>query len=124
MLKLGDLNFDDYIKNNKDFNIHPKLSEIYKGFPSTISDLKNIILYGPSGVGKYTQMLSLIRRYSPSELKYEKKITITFNKSVYYYKISDVHFEIDMALLGCQSKLLWNDIFTLIIDILITRTDK
>lgn len=124
MLKLGDLSFDDYIKNNNDFNLHNKLSEIYKKFPSNIGDLKNIILYGPPGVGKYTQMLSLIHKYSPSGLKYEKKITITFNKSVYYYKISDIHFEIDMALLGCQSKLLWNDIFILITDILITRPDK
>lgn len=117
MLKLGDLSFDDYIKNNNDFNLHNKLSEIYQKFPSNIGDLKNIILYGPPGVGKYTQMLSLIHKYSPSGLKYEKKITITFNKSVYYYKISDIHFEIDMELLGCNSKTLWHDIFNSIIDI-------
>lgn len=39
-----------------------------------------MIIYGPSGVGKYTQMLSILQNYSPSKLKYDKKIFITFEK--------------------------------------------
>lgn len=123
-MKLGNINFDDYIKNINEANLHPKLAEKYKKIPKNMSELKNMIFYGPSGVGKYTQMLSFIKSYSGSELKYEKKISITFNKSIYSYKISDIHFEIDMALLGCQSKLLWNEIYTHIIDILLTRPNK
>ena len=38
-----------------------KLDKIFNTFPKNIRDLKNIIFYGPSGVGKYTQMLKSIR---------------------------------------------------------------
>ena len=98
--------------------MHTKIAKLYDNFPDELSKFKNLIMYGPSGVGKYSQMLFAIKRYSPSDLKYEKKISINFNKTSYYFKISDIHYEIDMALLGCQSKLLWNDIYNLIIDII------
>jgi Cdc6-like AAA superfamily ATPase len=114
-MKFYESHFEEYIQNP---SIHNKLNKIYEKFPSNLKDLKNIILYGPSGVGKYTQMLYIIKPYSPSELKYEKKISITCNKSLYYFKISDIHYEIDMSLLGCQSKLLWNEFFSQIIDII------
>jgi hypothetical protein len=42
----------------------------------------------------------------------------------YYFKISDVHFEVDMALLGCNAKLLWNEIYTNVVDVLSARTNK
>jgi hypothetical protein len=69
-------------------------------------------------------MLKLIKNYSPSELKYEKKISVTFNKQQYFFKISDIHYEIDMSLIGCNSKLLWHDIYQQIIDIISAKTDK
>jgi hypothetical protein len=69
-------------------------------------------------------MLKSIRQYSPSELKYEKKISLTYNKQQYFFKISDIHYEIDMSLLGCNSKLLWHEIYQQIIDIISAKTDK
>jgi hypothetical protein len=69
-------------------------------------------------------MLKAIKRYSPTELKYEKKISLTFNKQQYFFKISDIHYEIDMSLLGCNSKLLWHDIFLQIVDIISAKTEK
>ena len=93
-------------------------------FPNKLSDLRNLIFYGPKGVGKYTQMLVALSRYSPTALKYEKKVTVTLNKHAFLMKISDVHFEIDMALLGCQAKLLWHEIYSQIIDIILARTDN
>jgi hypothetical protein len=124
-MKLYDNHFEDYIKNNKERSLHPKLSKLYDdSFPKTLKDLKNIIFYGPKGVGKYTQMLTAIHRYSPSLLKYEKRISIPFNKSIYFIKISDIHFEVDMSLLGCNSKLLWNEIFNQIIDIIMTKSNN
>jgi DNA polymerase III delta prime subunit len=114
-MKFYESHFEDYLQNT---NLHPKLKNIYDKFPSDINKLKNLIFYGPSGIGKYTQVLSAIKKYSPSELKYEKKISINFNKNIYYFKISDIHYEIDMSLLGCQSKLLWNEIFLQIIEII------
>jgi DNA polymerase III delta prime subunit len=124
-MKFYDTHFSDYIKSNKEMSLHPKLTKMYADtFPKTLKDLKNIIFYGPKGVGKYTQMLSAIKRYSPSELKYEKKISVSFNKSIYFFKISDIHFEIDMSILGCNSKLLWNEIYNQIIDIILAKTDN
>ena len=114
--------FDDYLQQNKKHSMHPKLCALYKKFPSTIHNLKNLIFYGPSGVGKYTQMLSCIQKYSPSELKYEKRLTVNFNKEQYLIKMSDIHFEIDMSLLGCNAKLLWNEIYSQIIDVIVSSS--
>ena len=123
-MKFLETHFEDYINSSQINNLHPKLEKIFQKFPSKISLLKNVIFYGPSGVGKYTQMLRSIKKYSPSELKYEKKITITFNKQSFFLKISDIHFEVDMALLGCNSKLLWHEIYQQLIDIISAKTEK
>jgi hypothetical protein len=124
-MKFYDTHFEDYIKSNKEQSLHPKLSKLYnETFPKTLKELKNIIFYGPKGVGKYTQMLAAIKRYSPSDLKYEKKISVSFNKSIYFFKISDIHFEIDMSILGCNSKLLWNEIYNQVIDIILAKSDN
>jgi hypothetical protein len=93
-------------------------------FPDSMNNLRNLIFYGPSGTGKYTQVLSCISKYSPTRLKYEKRLTVTFNKETYFIKISDVHFEIDMSLLGCTSKLLWNEMHTQIVDVISARPDS
>jgi adenylate kinase family enzyme len=123
-MKFYETHFENYLLENKRFNLHPKLDKIYESLPIQINKLKNIIFYGPSGIGKYTQALKCIKKYSPTELKYEKKITLSFNKQNYFFKISDVHFEIDMSLLGCNSKLLWHEIYQQIIDIISAKTDK
>jgi len=112
--------FDDYIQKHKKQSMHPKLNSLYSNFPTTLREFKNLIFYGPNGVGKYTQVLSCIQKYSPSELKYEKRLTITYDKEEYLIKMSDVHFEVDMALLGCNAKLLWNEIYTQITDVVIS----
>jgi DNA replication protein DnaC len=73
-MKFLETHFEDYLQTSQKQNLHPKLEKIFNKFPNKLADLKNIIFYGPSGVGKYTQMLKSIKKYSPSELKYEKKI--------------------------------------------------
>lgn len=123
-MKFLSTHFDDYIQNYNKCPLHSSLKKVYASYPSDLNDLKNIIFYGPAGVGKYTQMLACIKKYSPSELKYEKRLTCVYNKTNYFFKISDVHFEIDMALLGCNAKLLWNEIYINIIDVLSSRTNK
>lgn len=123
-MKFYETHFEEYIQENKRVNLHPKLDKIYEKFPKTLEEFKNVIFYGPSGSGKYTQMLKSIKGYSPSELKYEKKISLTYNKQQYFFKISDIHYEIDMSLLGCNSKLLWHEIYQQIIDIISAKTDK
>ena len=123
-MKFYQTHFDEYLQSNKRENLHPKLDKLFKKLPNSCSQLGNMIFYGPSGTGKYTQMLKCIKRYSPSELKYEKKITVVFNKQNFFFKISDIHYEIDMALLGCNAKLVWHEIHRQIIDIVSCKTDK
>ena len=47
-----------------------------------------------------------------------------YNKQQHFFKISDIHYEIDMSLLGCNAKMLWHDIYQQIIDILSTKIEK
>ena len=124
MMKFYETHFEDYISANNEKSLHPALSETYKKFPAKLTELKNLIFYGPKGVGKYTQMLAAIKNYSPSGLKYEKKLSVTYNKNVYFFKISDIHYEIDMSLIGCNSKILWNETYNQIIDIILSKNEK
>jgi len=162
-MKYYETSYDEYLHSYEKYNLHPELNYIKKDLSKSIYDFKNIILYGPPGVGKYTQMLSILQNYSPSKLKYDKKIFITFEKQEkktkstttsmvtssskssyikkksannntiqikkekkheYVYRISDIHYEIDMATLGCNSKLIWHDLFFQIVDIISVSTDK
>jgi hypothetical protein len=180
-MKYYETSYDEYISSYEKYNLHPELDYIKKELPKNINDFKNIIIYGAPGVGKYTQTLSILHAYSPTKLKYDKKIYITYEKQEkksktssiitststststsntststctnissdttintkkknnvptstnsnsakiqmkkqdkkqeYMYRISDIHYEIDMATLGCNSKLLWHDLFFQIIDI-------
>ena len=123
-MKFYETHFEEYITENNRVNLHPKLDKIYEKFPKSLDQLKNLIFFGPNGTGEYTQMLKSIKKYSPTELKYEKKLSLTYNKQQYFFKISDIHYEIDMSLLGCNSKLLWHEIYQQIIDIISAKTDK
>jgi len=107
--------FEDYVQSK-----HKQKFQL----PSDIHDMTNLIFYGPSGTGKYTQMLKSIQPLSPSKLKYEKRLNVTFNKEIYLFKISDIHYEVDMALLGCNSKLLWHDVYMQIVDVVSSKTEK
>lgn len=123
-MKFYETHFEEYISENNRSNLHPKLDKIYANFPTSIEKLKNIIFYGPCGTGKYTQMLKSIKKYSISDLKYERKISIVYNKLPYFFKVSDIHYEVDMSLLGCNSKVLWHEIYQQIIDIISAKIDK
>jgi len=123
-MKFLDSHYEEYIQSVNNVSLHPTLTKKLQSFPDNLNEVKNVIFYGPSGVGKYSQVLNCIKKYSNSELKYEKKLTVSFNKNNYFFKISDIHFEIDMSLLGCNSKLLWNEIYINIIDVLSARVNK
>jgi hypothetical protein len=123
-MKFYESHFEEYASENNRVNLHPKLDKIYEKFPKSIQEFKNVIFYGPSGTGKYTQMLKSIKKYSISDLKYERKISVTYNKQQYFFKVSDIHYEIDMSLLGCNSKMLWHEIYQQIVDIISAKPDK
>ena len=123
-MKFLETKFEDYTHKCDKHNIHKKESELLNIYDS-LTTLNNLIFYGKSGIGKYSQMLHFIKKFSPSELKYERKIRYKFNnKYEYTFKISDIHFEIDMELLGCNSKLLFNELYYHIIDVCQSKGTK
>jgi hypothetical protein len=123
-LKCFETTFHDYIYKKN--NLHSYLQPIYKGILDVDKNQisKNIIFYGPPGIGKYTQVLNYIKHYSKSNLKYERKLKFIKNKRDYIFKISDIHFEIDIELLGCNAKVLWNIIYYQIVEIISSRSNK
>jgi hypothetical protein len=123
-MKFHETTFEEYISAVTKFNLHPELAQLADKLPSKLSSFGNLIVYGPSGIGKYSQVLKLLRPYSPSELKYDKKLTMQNDKLEYTYRISDIHYEIDMALLGCNSVLVWHEVFTQIVDIVSLKQEK
>lgn len=121
-MKFFETHFTDYVSRIQAYSLHPVIKKSFSSFPTDIQCLPNIIMHGPSGVGKYSHALYFISRYSPSHLKYEKRIAVSYNKDTFFMKISDCHFEVDMSLLGCNSKHLWNEIYNQIQDIVGSRS--
>lgn len=115
--------YNDYIKGVDEHNLHPYLNDLYTDIP--FENIRNTIFYGKKGIGKYSQVLNIIRKFSKSNLNYLKKVIIPLvNKDDYVIKISDIHYEVDMNLLGCNSRTLWNDIYNQIIEIIMSSQEK
>jgi hypothetical protein len=124
-MKFYETTTDEYIHSIDKYNLHEELIDVYQTcFPSSLKQFENIIVYGPVGSGKYSQILYFLKKYSPSELKYEKKINVQSEKQNYTFHISDIHYEIDMSFLGCNSKNLWHDIYFQIVDIVSVKPEK
>jgi hypothetical protein len=122
-MKLYETHYEEYLNAVNQYNIHPELNPIINKIHNN-SAFDNLIVYGPTGVGKYSQVLKILQPYSSSFLKYDKKIKIQTDKHSFIYKISDIHYEVDMSLLGCNSKMLWHEIFLQIVDIISVKSNK
>lgn len=110
-----------YIESLDKTNLHSDYKTLFNSYYETLNDnpCRHYIFYGPPGVGKYSQLLYFLSLFSKSKLSYEKKITIQINKTnEYITKISDVHYEIDISLLGCNSKSSFHAIYNEIVNIL------
>lgn len=116
-MKIHETTFEEHILSVKNSNRHPECCHV--GFPET-----NRIFYGPKGAGKYSQALYSICGCSPSGLKYEKRMTLQTEKGDYTFRFSDVHYEIDMSLLGCNSKVLWDAFFQQVVEIVSVQPEK
>ena len=127
--KMEILDFNHYVQRVKQANLHPKQVphlEIYTSCP--LKNMNHLIFYGPPGIGKYSQVLNFVSVFSANELKYEKKISIAdeTNPKVQLFKtkVSDIHYEIDLALLGCLSKSVWHTIYSQFVEIILTKPHK
>lgn len=114
IMKFYETHYDDYDRSVKIVNFHPPFTHLFQ----------NYVFYGPPGVGKYSQMIHLIKNFSPSGLKFENKIFSNVEKHEFFINISDIHYEVDMSLLGCNSKIIWHDIFLQITDIISLKPHK
>lgn len=124
-MKCLESKFEEYIENVKKNNFHKYLNKTLNKYGDDISNLNHTIFYGKKGIGKYSQALNFIKRYSHTELKYERKMNYKYNnKYDYTFKLSDIHFEIDVEMLGCNAKLLYNELFYHILSIFITMQRK
>ena len=67
--------FFSLILYSKKSNINNKYNKYIDSICASgyLKNISNIILYGPPGVGKYTESLKIIEYFSPSKLKYKKK---------------------------------------------------
>ncbi len=86
-MKFYETHYEDYLQSLHHFNLHPELTHHFSKFPTQLSLLSNLIFYGPPGVGKYTQVLNIIQRYSPTGLSYDKKICMQNDKYNYQYRM-------------------------------------
>ena len=123
-MKIHATKYSDYLDNYDSNTLQKKTSELLNNLSNKLHEQSNYIIYGPPGTGKYTLALSHIRKYSDTNLQYEKKICVNENDKEYFIKISDIHYEIDFGLLGCNSKTLWNDIYKNIEDIIISKKNR
>lgn len=60
-MKYYETSFEDYINSCNEYNIHPELEKKFLSLPKSIYQLENIIIYGPTGIGKYTQVSQIIK---------------------------------------------------------------
>jgi len=117
-----DKHFEQYIANLKSCDFHPAVGKVRDSCSDDISQMPHLLLNGPPGVGKYTQALGFVEKYSPSDLRYEKRMEVTGGKSTYSMRISDIHFEVDMETLGCHSRAMWSIIHGQIVDAVRAKT--
>ena len=104
---ISTINEDKFINITKDNEIKENLN-----------DIDNIIFYGPSECFKYKAALKIIQNYSASSLRYEKKLLLNLQKTDFFFKISDIHYEINIELLYYNTKYLWHEIFNYITNII------
>ena len=107
------MKFEEYVNKPRFLHELPK-------FPKLVENFQHMILYGPAGSGKYTQMLRIVNTYSKSRLKYERRVTVplSLQQQTHMIKISDIHYEVNMELLGCNAKVIWHDLYTHIMEMI------
>jgi len=100
--------------NSNDINNNNSNSNDINNNNNNNNNFINYIFYGPPCSYKYKNALKLLQHFSPTKLKYEKKLHINLTKTEFYIKISDIHYEIDVENFIYNSKSVWNEIYNII----------
>lgn len=111
--------FNNYLENIDSNDINKKYNQFINSISNDLINMPHLILYGPPASCKYSDSLKIVRKFSKSDLKYERKMIINSQKNEHIIKISDIHYEINLENLTCNSKMLFNDIYANIIDSII-----
>lgn len=121
-MTIHEILFRDYLSNIEDNNMHKHMEKIWSKYVTFYevnpAKVKHLLVYGPKGIGKYTQVLYFLKQLSPSKLSYDKKITIPKQKNQECtIRVSDIHCELDFSVLGCNAKTNWSNLYLHILDI-------
>ena len=100
-------NYDKYLQQIKLTN--KKIENLKLQFSK--NDNNNYLFYNSDILNNYIYALYSILQYSPSNLKYSRKIELTLNNNDYFFNISDIHVEIDFNLLGVNECNIFHELF-------------
>lgn len=127
-MSLHEILFCDYLQNIDDNNLHPELKQLWKKYSHFFLEnpkrVKHLLVHGPKGIGKYTQVLYFLKQLSPSKLMYDRKLTIPNQKQDYIIRISDIHCELDFGILACNAKTNWSELYQHILDLANSSLNK
>lgn len=100
-------NYDKYLQQIK----LTKKKETYFDLDLSETNLNHYLFYNKSNYNGYLYSLQAIQKYSPSNLKYSRKIELQMNNNEYFFNISDIHVEIDFTLLGVNECNIFQELF-------------
>jgi len=69
---------------------------------------EDLIVYGTNGSNKEEVVGSYLESISPSGLKYERKLVCETSRSQFFVRVSDIHYSLDLNLLGPAGLVMWN----------------
>ena len=101
-------NYDKYLQQIK---LTPK-KEQYFDLDLNETKTRHYLFYNKNNYNGYLYSLHAIKKFSPSHLKYSRKIELQLNNNnEYFFNISDIHVEIDFALLGVNECNIFQELF-------------
>lgn len=100
-------NYDKYLQQ---INLSKK-KELYFDLNLNEKIINHFLFYNRNNYISYLHSLHAIKKYSPSNLKYSRKIELQLNNNEYSFNISDIHVEIDFTLMGVNECNLFQELF-------------
>ena len=100
--------YTEYCKKSELKENNTVFTEYSKSHPQ-----KNIIVYGNNVINNYVFTLMNLKPLSKSELKYSRRVAITYKAEDILFNISDIHFEVDFEILGVNQYNIFLTLFNI-----------